>query len=142
MKFKLSIFFLFFASLLLAQPAQNSPYSRYGIGDPVTQYFASQIGFGGQAVAFHDPFHLSLTNPASYAFLRATTLEGGMFAKRSHYKTDSDARTNWSGNLAYLAIGFPLRSPINEVLDKKKSPWQYGMGIALTPNSLVATMWM
>ena len=137
MKFKLSVLFLLFTSVLLAQPKQNSPYSRYGIGDPLNQFFAAQAGFGGQSIAFHDPFHLSLVNPASYAFLRATTMEGGMYAKRSSYESATASRNNWSGNLAYLAIGFPLRSPINEVLDKRKSPWQYGMGIALTPNSLV-----
>ncbi len=137
MKFQLSAFFLLFATLLVAQPKQNSPYSRYGLGDPVPQFFAAQAGFGAQTVAFHDPFHLNLVNPASYAFLRATTFDGGIFMKNSRYQSAVDSRKTWSGNLAYLAVGFPLRSPINEVLDKKKSPWQYGMGIALTPNSVV-----
>ena len=137
MKLKLAFYFLLLSGAVMAQPKQNSPYSRYGLGDPVNQFFAAQAGFGGQTAAYHDPFHLNLANPASYAFLRATTLEGGMFAKRSGYKSASSSQNNWSGNLAYLALGFPLRSPINEVLDKKKSPWQFGMGIALTPNSLV-----
>lgn len=137
MKFQLSVFFLLFTSILLAQPKQNSPYSRYGIGDPLSQVFATQAGFGGQSIAYHDPYHLNLINPASYAFIRATTLDGGMYMKRSNYESSIESRKNWSGNLAYLALGFPLRSPINEVLDKKKSPWQFGMGIALTPNSLV-----
>jgi hypothetical protein len=137
MKIKFSLFFLLFAVAMVAQPSQNSPYSRFGIGDLLSQYFAAHTGFGGQAIAFHDPYHLSLVNPASYAFLRATTLEGGMYMKHSTYKTDTDAKNNWSGNLSYLALGFPLRSPINEVLDKRKSPWQFGMGIALTPYSSV-----
>lgn len=138
MKFQLSfLFFLAAAGVVVAQPKQNSPYSRYGIGDPVNQFFAAQAGFGGQTAAFHDPFHLNLVNPASYAFLRATTLDVGVFAKNSNYKSGASSLNNWSGNLAYMALGFPLRSPINEVLDKIKSPWQYGMGIALTPNSIV-----
>ncbi|TNE58866.1 MAG: hypothetical protein EP344_09620 [Bacteroidetes bacterium] len=136
MKLQLSIVLLFFSAALLAQPKQNSPYSRYGLGDPVNQFFATQAGFGGQGVAFHDPFHLSLVNPASYAFLRATTLEAGMFAKRSNYDSGTASQSIWSGNLAYLAIGFPLKSPINEVLDRRKSNWQYGMGAALTPNTV------
>ena len=137
MKISLSALFLLAALAAFAQPKQNSPYSRYGIGDPVNQFFAAQAGAGGQTLGFHDPFHLNLVNPASYAFLRATTLEGGLFAKHSAYQSDTTSLNNWSGNLAYLALGFPLRSPINEVLDKKKSPWQYGMGIALTPYSVV-----
>ena len=137
MKFKLSIFLLLVSGAALAQPKQNSPYSRYGIGDPVNQFFAAQAGFGGQTAAFHDPFHLNLLNPASYAHLRATTLDVGLFAKNSTYKSDKSSLNTWSGNLGYLALGFPLRSPINEVLDRNKSPWKFGMGMALTPNSLV-----
>lgn len=122
---------------LVAQPKLNSPYSRFGIGDPVNQFFANQAAWGGQTAAFHDPFHLNLVNPASYAHLRTTALETGLFAKYSHLTSEASAKDNWSGNLAYLALGFTLKSPINEVLDKKKSPWQFGMGLALTPYSLV-----
>lgn len=138
MKVQLSILFsLLFCAGIWAQPKQNSPYSRYGLGDPINQFFASQAGFGGQAVAYHDPFHLNLVNPASYAFLRATTFEGGMYAKYSDYQSSAASLGNWSGNMAYLAIGFPLRSPINEVLDRRKSSWHFGMGAALTPNTVV-----
>jgi len=137
MKFKLSIFLLLVSGAALAQPKQNSPYSRYGLGDPVSQFFAAQAGFGGQTAAFHDPFHLNLLNPASYAHLRATTLDVGLFAKNSTYQSNQTSLNTWSGNLGYLALGFPLRSPINEVLDRNKSPWKFGMGMALTPNSLV-----
>lgn len=137
LKSTLSLLLLFFSSALLAQPKQNSPYSRYGLGDPVNQYFAAQAGMGGQSAAFHDPFHLNTINPASYAFLRATTFEAGLFAKRSNYQSSIASLTNWSGNLAYLALGFPLKSPINEVLDKQKSDWQYGMGLTMTPFTVV-----
>ena len=136
--------FLFFSLILLttctliAQPKQNSPYSRYGIGDLVPQYFANQAGMAGQTAAFHDPYHLNLVNPASYAFLRTTTLENALYGKSCHYVSSSGSTLDtWSGNLAYLALGFTLKSPINEALDKDKSPWKYGMGFALTPYSLV-----
>ncbi|MFN0013505.1 MAG: hypothetical protein ACKVU2_03065 [Saprospiraceae bacterium] len=125
------------SAALWAQPKQNSPYSRYGLGDPVNQFFATQAGMGGQTAAFHDMFHLNTVNPASYAFLRATTFEAGLFAKRSEYQSSIASLTNWSGNLAYLALGFPLKSPINEVLDKQKSDWHYGMGLTLTPFTVV-----
>lgn len=137
MKFSFSLVLLLAAATAFGQPKLNSPYSRYGLGDPVNQFFASQAGMAGQTTAFHDPFHLNLLNPASYSYLRATTLEAGLFAKRSGYQSSSASRNVWSGNLAYLAIGFPLRSPINEVLDRRKSPWQLGMGFALTPYTLV-----
>jgi hypothetical protein len=128
---------LFCSAAIWAQPKQNSPYSRYGIGDPMRQYFAHAAGYGGQSAAFHDPFHLNLVNPASYAHLRSTALEVGLFSKYSQYQSASASQNVWSGNLAYLALGFTLKSPINEVLDRQKSPWTYGMGFALTPYSLV-----
>lgn len=132
------IFLLLLTSCALyAQPKQNSPYSKFGLGDPVNQFFANQAAWGGQTAAFHDPYHLNLVNPASYAFLRTTALETGLFAKYSHLTTGASTKDNWSGNLAYAALGFTLKSPINEVLDKSRSPWQFGMGIALTPYSLV-----
>jgi hypothetical protein len=135
---KLLLFiFTMCAGILAAQPKQNSPYSRFGIGDPMPQYFAAQAGMGGMTAAFHDPYHLNLQNPASFAFLRATAFEGALFAKNSNYESGNVTQTNWSGNLGYLALGFTLNSPINEVLDKVQSPWQMGMGVSLTPNSLV-----
>ena len=122
---------------LFAQPKQNSPYSRYGFGDPINQFFANQAAWGGQSAAFHDVYHLNLLNPASYAFLRATALETGLYAKYSHLSTATSSKDSWSGNMAYAALGFTLRSPINEALDKVKSPWQFGMGVAITPYSIV-----
>ncbi len=122
---------------LSAQPKQNSPYSRFGIGDLVNQYFAQQAGMAGQSAAFHDPFHLNLLNPASYANLKTTAFETGLYAKYSHSASTQATQNYWTGNLNYLALGFTLKSPINQVLDKVQSPWQFGMGFALTPYSLV-----
>lgn len=137
MRFLSLILLLFTCSALWAQPKFNSPYSKYGIGEIASPYFANQAGWGGQTAAFHDPFHLNLSNPASFAYLRSTALETGIFAKYSQYQSSTASQQEWSGNLAYLALGFTLKSPINEVLDKVKSPWNYAMGIALTPYTRV-----
>ncbi len=138
MRFQLVTLLLLTFAALSAQDAKiNSPYSRYGIGDRNNQYFANQAGWGGQTVAFHDPFHLNLVNPASFAFLRATTLETGLSAKYAGLKSSSSNANFWSGNLAYIALGLTLKSPINEVLDKTRSPWNFGMGFALTPYTQV-----
>lgn len=131
------ILLLLTSAALWAQPKFNSPYSRYGIGDIVSPYFANQAGWGGQTAAFHDSYHLNLANPASYAYLRSTALETGIYTKYSQYKSPTTSQEEWGGNLSHLALGFTLKSPINEVLDKVKSPWNYAMGIALTPYSRV-----
>jgi long-subunit fatty acid transport protein len=122
---------------LWAQPKQNSPYSRFGLGDLLPQTFAHQSAMGGQSAAFHDPFHLNVQNPASFSFLRATALETALYAKYGHLESGGATKDNWTGNLAYLSLGFTLKSPINEVLDRTKSPWKFGMGFTLAPYTLV-----
>ncbi len=137
MRFLASVLFCLITFAAWAQPKQNSPYSRFGIGDFSSQSFIHQTAMAGQSAAFHDPFHLNLQNPASYAFLRATSFETGLYAKYSNLKTSTATKVNWTGNLAYLALGFTLNSPINEVLDRAKRPWKFGMGFSLTPYSVV-----
>ena len=138
MRFLASALFCLIAFAAWAQPKQNSPYSRFGIGDLLPQSFIHQTAMGSQSAAFHDPYHLNLQNPASYAFLRTTAFETGLYAKFSHLKDSTgNVKDGWSGNISYLALGFTLTSPINEVLDREQKPWKFGMGFALTPYSVV-----
>lgn len=136
-KLLVALFWAAAAVALYAQPKQNSPYSRFGIGDMAPVAFANQLAMAGQMTANHDPYHLNLGNPAAFARLRTTTLETGLYAKYSQYSSDRSSYDNPSGNIAYLALGFTLKSPINAILDRVKSPWHFGMGIALTPYSIV-----
>ena len=115
------------------RPKDNSPYSRFGLGDPLNQNFAATTGMAGLSAAFHDPFHLNFQNPASYAHLQATAFEIGMYAKYANMQDDNTTEGVWSGNLDYLALGFPLKNQVNEALDRRRTPWQFGMGIGLIP---------
>ena len=126
---------LFSGSLLWAQPKDNAPYSRLGLGDLAPQALIAQAGFGGWGAAFNDPYHLNLLNPASFAFLQSTAYEIGMYAKYARLKGGDEAANIWSGNLGYLALGFPLKNPVNQSLEQKTSPFQWGMGLALLPYS-------
>ncbi|MCC7245496.1 MAG: hypothetical protein IT269_07450 [Saprospiraceae bacterium] len=139
MRFFLSFLLMLGAWFAQAQPKQNSSYSRFGLGDYLPQYYASQSGMAGLSVAHYDGYHLNPLNPASYAQLRAATFETGLYGKFSHYEQASDQtfHENWSGNISYFALGFTMKSPINEVLDKVKSRWRYGMGFNLSPYTLV-----
>ena len=119
-------------------PKSNSPYSRFGIGNIADQYFVSSAGMGGLSATYNDPFHLNLVNPASLASLKATAFEVGLFAEQTSLNTESGESDNiWSGNLGYLALGFPLKNPINRAVDKSTSPWDFGMSLSLTPYSVV-----
>ncbi|MEL7020152.1 MAG: hypothetical protein AAGK47_00960 [Bacteroidota bacterium] len=115
----------------------NSPYSRLGLGDLVNQNFAASNGMGNLSATLHDPLHLNILNPASYAHLQATAFEVGFYSEYANLKNGEQATNFWNGNLNYLAVGFPIKNPINKVLDKDRSPWSWGMNISLTPYSRV-----
>ena len=118
-------------------PKINSPYSRYGLGNLVGQYYASSSGMAGMSAAFHDPFHLNIVNPASLTQLQSAAFEVGLYTQYTGLKAEEAQEGVWSGNLQYLALGFPLINPINETLDRRKSPVRLGMAFALQPYSVV-----
>lgn len=115
----------------------NSPLSRFGIGDPVQQYFNHSAAMGGLSAGWQDPYRLNLQNPASLASLRWTAFEGGIYAKKSTYTSAEATDQTWGGNLQYLALGFPLRNALNQALDRESNEWNAGMSFALVPYSQV-----
>ncbi len=71
-KFSL-LFFLF--SLVFFSPAKaqdNSPYSRYGLGNLFPQMNVTSRGMGGVSAAYSDILSVNYNNPASYAGFQAT----------------------------------------------------------------------
>lgn len=137
MKFTFSIIFCLAAMAIFAQPKQNSPYSRYGLGDAFPKYYAQHGAMGGLTVANHDVYHLNFVNPAAFAHLRSTAFETGLYAKNSNYKSTTAESSAWSGNLTHFSLGFPLRSPINEALDRVQSNWKFGAGAGFAPVNLI-----
>ncbi len=138
--------FLGFAIILataltaFAQPTDNSPYSRLGIGNFSDQYFAAQGGMGGLGAAFHDGYHMNIANPASLSRLRETAFELGLYSEYNSLNDatgQNDRLKTWNGNLRYLSLGFPLKNPINEVLEQKKKKFRWGMNFTLLPYSNV-----
>ncbi|NJL74370.1 MAG: hypothetical protein HC892_04295 [Saprospiraceae bacterium] len=122
---------------ITTDPTSNSPYSRLGLGDPVGQYFSSNAGMAGISSVYHHPYHLNVLNPASHGWLRSTAFEVGVFAKFTALDSQGASTQEWDGNLNYLAIGFPLRNPINESLDRKEPDFGWGMSFSLIPNTIV-----
>ncbi len=120
----------------LAQPKDNAPYSRIGLGETVN-HSLSTMGYGGLTAAFVDPLHVNYLNPASFSWLSATAFEAGSYFDRSKLEFDGQTTKVLSGNLTHLALAFPMRNPLNDVLEKKERKWFWGMGVALIPNTLV-----
>ncbi len=125
------------ATWSFAQPKINSPYSRIGIGDLTNKNFGSINGMADISSAFHDPFHLNFRNPASLSFLQVTSFEVGLNARYGRLESGDDVQKGWSGNLAYLSLGFPMKNTESRILDRDKSPIFWGMGFDLRPYSLV-----
>ena len=133
----LLFFLVLFGSMAWAQPKDNAPYSRLGIGEMFPQAFVNQAGTSGWGTAYNDIYHLNLLNPASFAFLQSTAFDIGFYAKYARLKGGDEAADVWSGNLGYLALGFPLKNPVNESLEQKVRPFRWGMGFSLVPFSTV-----
>jgi hypothetical protein len=117
------------------QPKLNSPLSRFGIGNPVDQFFASQAGMGGLRTTYQDGFHLNIENPASLANLQSTSFEIGGYGRSATLSDRSSSADTWQGNLRYIALGFPLRNPISLNLDRQQNIWNAGMAFSLQPTS-------
>jgi len=128
-----TIAFLAIAFSGFAQPKDNSPFSRLGLGDFTNQNYAAAIGMGGLSAAFQDAFNVNLQNPASLGSLVATSFEIGGFAEYSNLKLNDISTTVKSGNLSYLSLAFPLRSPLNAIMERKKNKVKWGMNIAVLP---------
>ncbi len=67
---------LFLLSIHHLSAQENSPYSRYGLGDMVPNTNIVNRGMGGVSAAYTDRLSINYNNPASFSkFL--TTIEGG-----------------------------------------------------------------
>ena len=122
----------------IVQPPQNSPYSRFGLGDQVIQEHSFLYHMGGLSAAFHDKFNTNVVNPASLPYLKATSFETGLNARNSTLSEGDDSFTSWSGALSYFSLAFPLSNPINDLLDRVERKYELGMAFTVQPFSTVA----
>lgn len=133
-----AIFIMLFISGVFAQNTENSPLSRYVLGDLRAMSTGWMSGMANAGTAYLSEQFYNPLNPASTAFLRQTDVELGIFAK---FNTLNDNKGNKlkdkSGNLNHIFLAIPLRNSINELLDRKKYNHSYGLQIGLTPFSSV-----
>lgn len=122
---------------LLIRPTNNSPFSRFGFGNFADQYSAMQAGLAGLTTALPDQNHLNFENPATLGSLQFTSFEVGVSTKYSALNEPGDEENIWTGNLNYLALGFPIINPINKVLERDQTPLGIGMSFSLRPYTTV-----
>ena len=119
---------LLFFSRLSAQ--ENSPFSRYGLGDAYPQQNIATRGMGGISAAYSNEQSLNTINPASYTAMRYINVFGGSKGAMVSYDfgITVDSRnlrsTDPFGNYrstnfipSYLHIGIPLGA---KAYDKKR----------------------
>lgn len=117
------------SALLLASAAafaqDNSPYSRYGLGDQVPQVNSVNRGMGNISAGFADPLSVNFNNPASYSAFRVFVEEKSKRPVSGRVVLDAginiDSRTLRSPNqtdkftsnyasFSYIHLGVPLKN--------------------------------
>jgi hypothetical protein len=119
-----------------AHAQENSPYSRYGLGDLTPPGNALSRGMGGLSAAIATSSHqgddiqtFNFMNPASSASNRFfTILDVGTDISYRILKSSSPAQKFTSANtyVSYLQLAFPLTTP---KMTKKGIDWSMNFGL-------------
>ncbi len=86
----------------------NSPYNRFGIGTLTDSRNAAIRGMGGTASGYSEEYTVNSFNPASYAFLRFTTLEFALEARSRSILFDTVVKSS-TATFSYFNLGIPLK---------------------------------
>ncbi len=116
---------LFFTAFQPAFSQDNSPYSRYGIGDLVPATSINSRGMGGLSAAYTEVLSLNFSNPASYAFFQSlkeakskklssgrAILDVGINFENRTLKDPAFAERFTASNalFSYVQVGVPLKT--------------------------------
>lgn len=121
---------------------ENSPYSRYGLGDIVSTQNIICRGMGGLSIAYSDfglggsPFSINIVNPASLGNITNTKNFSNTIFDAGLELDYRNLRSNTSGDkfltknlvISYLQLGFPVSG---KKWEKKGISW--GMSFGLRP---------
>lgn len=113
---------------------ENSPYSRYGLGDLVPNQNILSRGMGGISAGYADYQSLNFVNPASLGNASITMLDVGLEADVHTLKSFNPAKkyTQTNSLFSYLMVGFPTAS---KKMLKHKTNW--GISFGLRPVSRI-----
>jgi hypothetical protein len=112
-KLKLGFILLFISSSVIAQ--QNSPFSRYGLGDLSPSQNIVNRAMGGVAVSYVDAQSVNFYNPASYSAHRVVTFDVGVTIDSRTLRSENPIKKYNATNFtpAYVAVGLPLNRKRN-----------------------------
>lgn len=126
----LSVLLLACGFNLAAVAQENSPYSRYGLGDIVPNHNILSRAMGGISAGVIDYRSINFTNPASLAMVPNTIFDIAAEADvRTLKSANPPAKFSATNSLfSYLQIAFPLTT---RKMFKKDKSW--GMSFGLRP---------
>ncbi|MBS1763187.1 MAG: hypothetical protein JSR00_09955 [Bacteroidetes bacterium] len=132
-KTSLLVLLLLVSSFIRAQ--DNSPYSRYGLGDAVPNQNILSRGMGGISAGLFDRQSLNLVNPAALSSIGSVVFDFGGEVDLRTLKSNLTPEKFTSANttISYMQLGLPLSSP--KMMAKGKS-WALSLG--LRPSTRVA----
>ncbi|MBS1509652.1 MAG: hypothetical protein JST86_02330 [Bacteroidetes bacterium] len=132
------VFFAVFGIQMAAVAQENSPYSRYGLGDLAPNHNVTSRAMGGIAAGLQDVTSsfqglgsVNFVNPAtlgSLGYLRYTIFDlGSEFDSRTLRSVNPVAKYNSANAIfSYLQLGVPLSS---EKMRKKQMAWGLNFGL-------------
>jgi hypothetical protein len=133
---KTALFIFITFSYTFASAQENSPYSRYGMGDIVPSQNIVSRSMGGISAGFIDsmgflPYSqsINLTNPASLGSLGSTTLfdfAGEIDIRTLKSNTSPDKYKSTNTIVSYLQLAFPITP---KRLAKKGLNWGIAFGL-------------
>ncbi len=106
-KIYIAAFIIFLMTAPYAGRTQdNSPYSRYGLGDIVPPTNISNRAMGGIAAGYSDPLSINFSNPSTYALFQSA-------------KEETSRKLAWGRAILDVGVNFESRSLIEQsVADK------------------------
>src|SRR3954451_2829378 len=112
---KLSFLIILLTGSIYVNAQQNSPFSRYGLGDPFPGQNMVGRSMGGIGSTFANGQSINFTNPASYSELKIVTYDLGLTVDtRALKSTNPVAKYNSTDfGPAYVALGMPLNKKRN-----------------------------
>lgn len=87
---------------------ENSPYSRFGIGEFRNGINPLMKGMGSISSAYNSPYTVNADNPASYASLLLTTYEGSLAGNSRTIRSGNDRYRSGMATINHISIGIPV----------------------------------
>ena len=110
-----SAFFILTVSIFSGVNAQeNSPYSRFGLGNLIPAQNNLNRAMGGLTAAYNNFQSVNFTNPASYANLKITTYDIGLDYSSRTLNTLTPPKSFTSAYLIpSISLAIPPITPLN-----------------------------